>query len=81
MTELFRIKPLEWEDGSNPILISNPLPDIEYRVGGIGYAAAWWNSVTKSTIPCASPEEGKQLAERHWRDYIAQALEPVETEQ
>ena len=83
MTDLFRIKPLEWErvNRSNPFWIARPLPDIQYQVGWVGgdLPIRWLKvGVRDADGRCASPEEGKQLAEQHWRDYIMQALVPVE---
>lgn len=37
-----------------------------------------WYATNTLNTPCASPEEGKQLAEQHWRAYIKQALVEVQ---
>lgn len=84
--ELFRIKPLEWKDQP-----ANEQHDGGYRADTIlGFYEvyqrdgrwAWFGKrADRPHFPkrCASPEEGKQLAEQHWNEYIKQALEPVET--
>lgn len=77
------IKPLEWErvDKGNPFWIAKPLSDVQYQVGWVGgdLPIRWLKvGVREADGRCASPEEGKQLAEQHWKNYIQQALEPVE---
>lgn len=84
MTELFRIKPLEWEPSfgsfGGGVFARNPMePTRYYQVHKMGRSWAWRSSDTIDH-GCASPEEGKQLAEAHWREYVTQALVPVETE-
>lgn len=93
MSDLFRIKPLEWE------WFETTFSAVPYTVRGYkashpmfsacvwevvlsdGRIQPWHYRVSSNAIdtPCASPEEGKQLAEAHWREYIKQALVPVET--
>lgn len=83
MTQLFRIKPLEWEriNRGNPFWITKPLPNVQYQVGWVGgdLPIRWLKvDVREADGRCASPEEGKQLAEQHWRAYIKQALVEVQ---
>lgn len=40
----------------------------------------WNNGYDQELRPCASPEEGKRLAEEHWREYVKQVLVPVKEE-
>lgn len=84
VSELFTIKPLEWEDKrGNPMWIAEPLPGIRYEVGWIGNSAfAWCAKASGQQIECVmSPEEGKRLAETHWQEYIKQALTAVTNDQ
>lgn len=81
MNQLFRIKPLEWEPietrwahgfrttglAGRQMLVARNTEGRWYVMGS-----------SMEAVFCASPEEGKQLAEAHWRAYIAQALIPVE---
>ena len=91
--ELFRIKPLEWEWFEEPVCAGAPHLAQGYRTkqGHVYYARVYrsqiaeggwsiwrWYSTVDYSNPCASPEEGKQLAEQHWQEYIKQALVPVE---
>lgn len=80
-TELFTIKPLEWDRlKGNPAWAANPLPTIQYQVGWVGGEPAfrWCVRNSGKFQDCASPQEGKRLAEAHWQNYIKQALVPVE---
>lgn len=83
MTELFTIKPLEWEDAGKDRYEACPLFNVRFVLRRRESNRGWeWRTINGTYFThCASPEEGKQLAEQHWRDYIAQALVPVETEQ
>lgn len=81
-TEVFTIKPLEWEplfgDSGGGAFARNPLkPTKYYQVHKIGRSWAW-RSPDTIDFGCASPEEGKRLAEEHWQSYVKQALVPVE---
>lgn len=84
--EVFRIKPLKWEWYEERHTRG-------WRVSTVGFEAdVWqwtdlhgeWSSQWRyytnevSDTDCASPEEGKQLAEQHWQEWIKQALVPVE---
>lgn len=85
MPELFTIKPLVWERApsrrfARTFHTSSPLPGIRYSVGCNKNEQWWCQSGLFDPILCGSPEEGKQLAETHWREYISQALERVPTE-
>lgn len=78
--ELFRIKPLEWKWLTiNDIRFLNadsPVGDLNWRIYQL--TDTWHlNPSGRSGIDCTSPEEGKQLAEKHWQDYIKQALVEV----
>lgn len=81
-TELFRIKPLEWElyedgrwMGRVPDIINSHFYVRRFPSG----QWTWWHPPSMSDrLPCTSPEEGKQLAEAHWREYIKQALTEVD---
>lgn len=86
MTELFRIKPLEWESKTSHSQTIGPsftavVGDRIISVFKWPWEKSWmWTAGDKSCQPCTSPEEGKQLAEQHWQEYVKQALVPVETE-
>lgn len=80
--ELFRIKPLEWE-----AMIDNGVGPGFRAIAGSHIISVFkwpwkdtwmWTAGDKSCQPCASPEEGKELAEAHWQSYIKQALVAVE---
>lgn len=91
--DLFRIKPLAWEFKEEYALrkyeagcaIGGVYRVLEWRQRYMDHLP-WsgnWNCITPEqtggiSIPCASPEEGKQLAEKHWRAFIEQALIPAE---
>lgn len=76
-TKLFRIKPLEWQDYLDGDVVAVVFGG-HYRMSGMQW---YWCALNGhfSEHVCASPEEGKQLAEQHWQEYIRQALIPVET--
>lgn len=86
--ELFRIKSLEWERfersgfsrGYKTVGISGALVFQDYRGSG-GWSVWHWMPREGGTHVCTSPEEGKQLAEQHWQEYIKQALVLVENHQ
>lgn len=89
---VFRIKPLEWEWFDDTL--DGVLKARGYRTSnGVFYAvifqqetscknAPWsdwqWYSTNTLSTGCASPEEGKQLAEQYWNAYIKQALVEVQ---
>lgn len=95
MTELFTIKPLEWEWYERPVCKDAPHKEQGY----IARCGHWYFGVYRTELAdggwspwrkfsnlyysdtCASPEEGKRLAEAHWREYIKQALTPVTNDQ
>lgn len=78
----FRIKPLEWEAKDSSTIgpsFTALMGDRVISVFKWPWSATWlWTAGDKSCQPCASPEEGKQLAEQHWNEYIKQALIEVE---
>ena len=80
--ELFRIKPLEWEAKDSQVTGPSFTALVGDRVISVfhwPWEHSWmWTAGDRSCQPCASPEAGKQLAEKHWRAFIEQALEPVE---
>lgn len=87
-TELFRIKPVEWEYAAEKYAQRFWADTLSGRYtveNRFNQGWHWFLDVgyTKTSTPrsCASPEEGKQLAEAHWQEYIKQALIPVETSQ
>lgn len=81
---LFRIKPLEWrwfddKHSRGWRVANNTLFDSEvyqYKELDGEWVERWryYTSHVDDTDYCASPEEGKQLAEQHWQAYIKQAL-------
>lgn len=86
--EVFRIKPLEWRPSfgakDEGCFAQTPFRASYYQVyRTIEGGWAWFLSTdpTNAYHPCASPEEGKQIAEQHWQEYIKQALVPVESQQ
>lgn len=83
MTELFRIKPLEWESKTSQTTGPSFTAMVGDRVISVfkwPWKKSWmWTAGDRSCQPCASPEEGKRLAEQYWREYVTQALVPVET--
>ena len=93
MTELFRIKPLEWEWFDNsyerghkahvPFLTYDILVYQKFDDDIKEWLTPWFVSLDSNSLAgyLASPEEGKQLAEQHWQEYVKQALIPVETQQ
>lgn len=92
MTELFTIKPLVWEWTEKDDCRKYEARCLEgvFRVlnwrehyrAGEPYQTRWILVIAGGggTKACASAEEGKALAEQHWREYISQALERVPTE-
>ena len=90
--ELFRIKPLEWkwfDDTLDGVLKARGfkarfgtcfvgLVFQEERPNPEKWSVWHWMPKEGGTHICASPEEGKQLAEQHWREYIKQALVEVQ---
>lgn len=82
MSELFRIKPLEWRQFSTDSSYGARTPfgfaRIYWPFGGSGLVLRFdWDR--DASYPCASLEEGKQIAEQYWQKYIKQTL--VEQEQ
>lgn len=85
---LFRIKPLEWEWFEMPDIrgwfvdlcgfSAMIYQQIDYGASHHMASPVWtgWtiDATSHQTADCASPEEGKQLAEQHWQAYIKQAL-------
>lgn len=88
MSDLFRIKPLEWEWAETPIrrgFVSQrkgfSFYAFVFQSGRDGeWSEGWCLDVFTDgeheldARLCASPEEGKQLAQQHWQAYIKQAL-------
>ena len=77
-------KPLEWEEKEDRW--SHGYRSVEQL--SVGYIVVlnqnnqWYVQGTAMAAKfCASPEEGKQLAEQHWQEYIKQALVAVEKQQ
>lgn len=64
--ELFTIKPLVWEmskDGFRAVVGTRII-----SVWKWAWSPTWmWSAGNKSCQTCVSPEQGKQLAEAHWR--------------
>lgn len=94
MSELFTIKPLEWwwfesttgrTRGYTAKACDFSYTVYEFNAGVGGGEPLWtnwrWGIPTRQMHDCPSPEEGKRLAEQHWRDYIEQALIPVDGSQ
>lgn len=85
--EVFSIKPLEWEwleptrFSSEGHWAAKTFCDVRYLVTCNLKGTFWWQSSASEPIQCASPEEGKHLAEQHWQEYIKQALVPAEKQQ
>lgn len=81
-TELFTIKPLEWQSENSKAAGPSFRALVGDRVISVfkwPWEQSWmWTAGDKSCQPCASPEEGKRLAELHWQSYIKQALVLVE---
>lgn len=91
--EVFRIKPPGWEAAETRIrrgFVSQPIGFSFYAFlfqsrRGHEWGEQWCLDVFTNgehkldAHPCASPEEGKQLVEQCWNEYVRQALEPVET--
>ena len=71
MTELFTIKPLEWEWTGRYWLASTHA--FNYVVKG---HLTIYNKLQDefSQKSCVSPEEGKRLANEHWETWIQQGL-------
>ena len=71
--DVFTIKPLEWCEVNPDHWIAESFERTVYEVS---------KSVSRIEMPgsvlsmsCASPEEGKALAEAHWQEHIKQGLE------
>lgn len=80
MTELFRIKPLEWtwrEMAFSHAYITEPCLGFSALVALNKKEEWYWQTSNSSGNYCASPEEGKQLAEQHWQEYLSSALIPA----
>lgn len=85
--ELFTILPLEWEwfealtfRGFRATAINKYVFNVTQMRGlpTEAWPERWGVQVDGELVGrSASPEEGKQLAEQHWREYIKQALEPM----
>ena len=75
---VFTIKPLEWEH-SNDALSEDYIARTsryQFSVWKALHISHWQvTTVLVGCQPCASPEEGKALAEKHWQEYIKQGLE------
>lgn len=82
MTELFTIPALKWEWFEETEIHG-------WRAEICGFGAMVYQELLRGVPPDwtvlassqptefrASPEEGKQLAEKHWREYVKQALKP-----
>ncbi|HKR59946.1 MAG TPA: hypothetical protein VJS64_09425 [Pyrinomonadaceae bacterium] len=93
MTNLYTIKPLEWEwfefvgartQGYRAQAGERVYVVYRFNAGISGGEALWtgwrWGITTRQMHDCASPEEGKQLAEEHWQAYIQQGLVRVNGE-
>jgi hypothetical protein len=90
--QVYRIKPLggwaEVETKSVRGFVCQPEPFSFYAGVYQSREAEGWSSQWKLTLfangesqadktPIASPEEGKALADVHWREFIEQALEKI----
>lgn len=79
--ELFMIKPLEWvwrEMVFSHAHVATPILGFSALVAVNKKGEWYWQTSTSAGNYCASPEEGKQLAESHWNEYIKQALVEVQ---
>jgi len=85
-TDLFTIKPLVWEwfedAGMQGYTATGSISEAYvYRRRISGRWPASWKWVTRDAPDvvneCASPEEGKELAEAHWQAYMRQGLVPA----
>lgn len=88
-TEVFTIKPLEWEWFNNsyergykahvPFLAYDILVYQKFDDDIKEWLTPWFVSFDSQSLAgyLTSPEEGKQLAEQHWREYVKQALVPM----
>lgn len=83
-SDVFKIKPLEWERGKDGIWFA----ELPHHMGMyfvrsskplMWQFSCYINEDEDELGPCTSSEEGKQLAEAHWNEYIKQAL--VEAQQ
>lgn len=90
--EVFRIKPLEWK-WIEQTFAAVPYTVRAWNASNKLFSASVWEVVLSDgrlqpwqvrtsadslAKPCASAEEGKQLAEAHWNEYIKQALVEVQ---
>lgn len=75
--KLWRIRPLEWEEFVGWRFRANVMPDIYYCVIRDYRGEFCWFSGGGMSHPCDSIEDGKRLAEAHWRERLMQALEEV----
>lgn len=91
MSDLFRIRPLEWEwfETFNVrgyrvwVEVAGKWLKVFQTFDSLNncWRDGWALALPVGTNPpdcAASPEDGKQIAEQHWRNYISQALIPVE---
>jgi len=87
-TELFTIKPLEWEWFEDQVLRTRGYKTLQghtfYQfqspVDDAWSRWRWTTHMADKIEDCASPEAGKALAEEHWREYVKQGLMPTRWE-
>jgi len=77
MTDLFTLRPLEWEwriiNDVGLWCADAPIGNLTWRLYEL--TTGWeLNPSGKSSVPVASPDEGKQLAEQHWQEWMKQGL-------
>lgn len=81
-TELFTIPPLKWKahtrNGITVMRANAPIGGLSWTLYTLADGEWCLNPSGRSSALCASPEEGKRLAEEHWQSYIKQALVLVE---
>ena len=78
--EVFTIKPLRWEQVGESIVAKTMRYDYQvYQLrSGQWVWDVWADNLRQDDGEhCASPEEGKALAEAHWQSYLKQGLEVV----
>lgn len=70
---MFTIKPLEWKERRADYWIAETILN-QYSATVYLHEAQWYWGFGPTERKCDSPDEGKQLAEQHWREHVSQAL-------
>lgn len=78
----YRIKPLEWSDtNAGWSEAETPFGGYGVSMSGNGDVRLWMSASLSTThskpLPCVSIEDGKRLAQEHWEERLAGALEEV----